>query len=64
LSYDTNKFKAYAESRDSSKSLKAVSNAAKNHGVYLVAGSIPELLDGKFTTHVSYSVERPNYRCS
>jgi len=45
--YDTNKFKAYAESRDSSKSLKAVSNAAKNHGVYLVAGSIPELLDGK-----------------
>jgi omega-amidase len=45
--YDTNKFKAYAESRDSSKTLKAVSTAAKNHGVYLVAGSIPELLDGK-----------------
>ena len=45
--YDTNKFKAYAESRDSSKSLKAISTAAKNHGVYLVAGSIPELLDGK-----------------
>ena len=45
--YDTNKFKAYAESRDSSKSIKAVSTAAKNHGVYLVAGSIPELLDGK-----------------
>ena len=45
--YDTNKFKAYAESRDSSKSLKAVSTAAKDHGVYLVAGSIPELLDGK-----------------
>jgi len=45
--YDTNKFKAYAESRDSSKSIKAVSMAAKNHGVYLVAGSIPELLDGK-----------------
>lgn len=45
--YNTNKFKAYAESRDSSKSLKAVSTAAKDHGVYLVAGSIPELLDGK-----------------
>jgi len=45
--YDTNKFKAYAESRGSSKSLKVVSNAAKNHGVYLIAGSIPELLDGK-----------------
>ncbi len=45
--YDTNKFKAYAEFMDSSKSLKAVSTAAKDHGVYLVAGSIPELLDGK-----------------
>ncbi len=45
--YDTKKFKAYAESSENSKSLKAVSNAAKNHGVYLVAGSIPELLDGK-----------------
>ena len=45
--YDTNKFKAYAESRGNSKSLKVVSNAAKNHGVYLIAGSIPELLDGK-----------------
>ncbi|MFY9637757.1 MAG: carbon-nitrogen hydrolase family protein [Methanobacterium sp.] len=45
--YDINKFKTYAESCISSKSLKVVSNAAKDHGVYLVAGSIPELLDGK-----------------
>lgn len=45
--YDTNKFLAYAESMDSSISLKSVSNAAADNGVYLVAGSIPELLDGK-----------------
>ncbi len=45
--YDTNKFMVYAESMDTSKSLKAVSRAAMNHDVYLVAGSIPELLDGK-----------------
>ena len=59
--YDTNKFKAYAESRGNSKSLKVVSNAAKNHGVYLIAGSIPELLDGKFTIHVSYSTRRVKF---
>jgi omega-amidase len=45
--YDTNKFLAYAESMDNSISLKSVSNAAADNGVYLVAGSIPELLDGK-----------------
>lgn len=42
--YDTNKFKEYAESLDTSQSLKTVSNAAKDHDIYLVAGSIPELL--------------------
>lgn len=45
--YDTNKFGDYAESPDKSPSLKAVSEAAKYHDVYLVAGSIPELFDGK-----------------
>lgn len=45
--YDTNKFKAYAESIETSKSLKAVSKVAAENGVYLVAGSIPELLDEK-----------------
>jgi omega-amidase len=45
--YDTGKFKSYAESRFNSKSLKEVSSAAIEHDVYLFAGSIPELLDGK-----------------
>jgi omega-amidase len=42
--YETNKFKEYAENLDTSQSLKAVSNAAKDHDIYLVAGSIPEQL--------------------
>ena len=45
--YDISKFRIYAESRFNSKSLKEVSSAAIEHDVYLVAGSIPELLDGK-----------------
>ena len=45
--YDTNKFRAYAESIDTSQSLKTVSRAARKNDVYLIAGSIPELLDGK-----------------
>jgi omega-amidase len=45
--YDTSKFQAYAESINNSITLKSVSNAAADGGVYLIAGSIPELLDGK-----------------
>lgn len=45
--YDTKKFRAYAEPAEDSTTLKAVSNAAMNNDIYLVAGSIPELLDGK-----------------
>jgi omega-amidase len=45
--YDTSKFQDYAESMDNSISLKSVSNAAADSGVYLIAGSIPELHDGK-----------------
>ena len=44
--YDTHKFRDYAESADDSQSLKAVSHAASLNDVYIVAGSIPELLDG------------------
>ncbi len=44
--YDTHKFRDYAESADESQSLKAVSQAASLNDVYIVAGSIPELLDG------------------
>lgn len=45
--YDTQKFRAYAETADSSPSLKAVSKAANTNDIYLFAGSIPELLDDK-----------------
>jgi len=45
--YDTSKFRDYAESRFKSKSLEAVSSTATEHDIYLVAGSIPELLDKK-----------------
>lgn len=40
--YDNSKFKEYAEERDDSKTLKAISKAAGNCAVYVVAGSIPE----------------------
>lgn len=45
--YDTNKFKIYAESPENSPSLKAVSGAAQENNVFLVAGSIPELSEDK-----------------
>lgn len=45
--YDTNKFKVYAESSENSPSLKAVSNAAQKNGVFLISGSLPELLGDK-----------------
>jgi omega-amidase len=45
--YDNSKFPLYAESRDDSATLKAVSQAAREWGVYLVAGSIPESEDEK-----------------
>lgn len=45
--YDTDKFKSYSEEFGSSETLKAVSTIAKENGVYLVAGSIPERMDGK-----------------
>jgi omega-amidase len=44
--YDTQKFMEYAESSDNSPTLKIISESAKNNDIYLVAGSIPELLDG------------------
>jgi predicted amidohydrolase len=45
--YDTSKFRFYAESSENSPTLKAVSNAAKENGVFLISGSIPELLEDK-----------------
>ncbi|GAB4309626.1 MAG: carbon-nitrogen hydrolase family protein [Methanobacteriaceae archaeon] len=40
--YDNQKFLEYAETQSSSKTLKSISKAARNYGVYVVAGSIPE----------------------
>ncbi|MGF7119085.1 carbon-nitrogen hydrolase family protein [Methanobacterium oryzae] len=45
--YDINKFKEYAEKREDSKTLKAISNISKGFGVHIIAGSIPELDNGK-----------------
>lgn len=41
--YQNNKFREYAEEKENSKTLKAVSEAAKKSNIYVVAGSIPEL---------------------
>lgn len=40
--YDTRKFGDYAEEREDSRTLRAVSAAAQECGLYMVAGSIPE----------------------
>jgi len=45
--YDNRKFQEYAESAEDSVTLERISEAARNLGVYVVAGSIPELDDGK-----------------
>jgi omega-amidase len=45
--YDTEKFVEYAENKETSKSLEAVSKAALKNNIYLIAGSIPELLNEK-----------------
>lgn len=45
--YDNSKFREYAESVEKSSTLERISEVARNSGVYVVAGSIPELDDGK-----------------
>lgn len=40
--YENEKFPLYAEHRDDSVTLRTVREAARDYGVYLVAGSIPE----------------------
>jgi predicted amidohydrolase len=41
--YDNAKFKEYAETKDESKTLKAISKAASDNNVLIIAGSIPEI---------------------
>jgi omega-amidase len=45
--YDNSKFREYAENKDQSKTLNAISKAAKKNNILIVAGSIPELDDKK-----------------
>ncbi|MFA0834542.1 MAG: carbon-nitrogen hydrolase family protein [Methanobacterium formicicum] len=44
--YQTSLFPEYAEERGNSPTLDAISKSAKDDGVYIVAGSIPEKQDG------------------
>jgi predicted amidohydrolase len=45
--YENEKFIEYAEEKDSSKTLKAISKIASEEKVYILAGSIPEKIDDK-----------------
>ncbi|MFU2191950.1 carbon-nitrogen hydrolase family protein [Methanobacterium sp. MZD130B] len=45
--YQTELFPIYAEEKENSPSLKAISQAAKSEKTYIVAGSIPEKHNGK-----------------
>jgi predicted amidohydrolase len=45
--YDNTKFKEYAEIKEKSETLKAISKAARDNNVLIVAGSIPELYNNK-----------------
>lgn len=45
--YDNGKFRAYAEGGEGAETLEAISKAAKEYGLYIVAGSIPELDGGR-----------------
>ncbi|MFZ5990051.1 MAG: carbon-nitrogen hydrolase family protein [Bacillota bacterium] len=45
--YENSKFVEFAESQDDGPTIKALSNAAKENGVYIIAGSIPEIEEGK-----------------
>jgi len=45
--YGNKKFKDYSESVDNGHTLKAMSQISKDLGIYIVAGSIPELFEGR-----------------
>jgi omega-amidase len=51
--YENEKFPLYAENRYDSETLKAISAAVRESGLYLVAGSIPEL-DGEKIYNTSF----------
>ncbi|QNU65310.1 carbon-nitrogen hydrolase family protein [Ruminiclostridium herbifermentans] len=46
--YDTQKFPIYAEDLDKSETVTIISEAAKHNDIYVIAGSIPEICEGKY----------------
>ncbi len=54
--YSNDKFPEYAEDRDKSRTLKTVTGVAKEYGVYIVAGSIPEV-DGDNIYNTSFIID-------
>lgn len=55
--YDTGNFTSYAETADDSPTLKAIAATAKQLGIYVFAGSIPEKADGKIY-NTSFAIDR------
>jgi omega-amidase len=55
--YDNDKFTEYAEEKKNSKTLKSISKAARGRGLYIIAGSIPEL-DGDKLYNSSFIFNR------
>lgn len=55
--YDNEKFREYAEEKEGSKTLNAISKAAKDSNRYIIAGSIPEL-DGDKLYNSSFIFNR------
>lgn len=45
--YDNSKFRNYAEDIQNGKTIKSISKAAKEFGVHVIAGSIPEICEDK-----------------
>ena len=55
--YQNEKFKEYGEEKNNSKTLKAISKAAKDSNLYVIAGSIPES-DGDNLYNTSFTFNR------
>jgi omega-amidase len=55
--YDNKKFKEYSEKKESSETLKAMKEVAKDLNLYIVAGSIPEV-DGDKLYNSSFIFDR------
>lgn len=52
--YENEKFIEYCEERETSKTLKAISEVSKNEEIYVIAGSIPEKDNGDIIYNTSF----------